>query len=123
MKKATTAAGVENKTLKAMISIYCRKQHKHPGSLCEDCSKLLDYALSKAERCTFGKKKPNCSHCPIHCYEPAMRGQIQKVMRFAGPLMLRYHPLLALIHIARRLRKKPSREARLIRNEKGFEQC
>lgn len=107
MKKGTFRFNIEERTLQAMIKIYCRKQHGHVSGLCPDCTRLQDYALNKLERCTFGAKKPNCIYCPIHCYEPSMREQVQKVMRFSGPLMLKHYPLLALVHIARRLRKKP----------------
>lgn len=107
MKRDTFRFNLEEKTLKAMIAIYCKRQHGQHSRLCQDCGKLQDYALRKLERCAFGEKKPNCAQCPIHCYEPAMREQIQKIMRHSGPLMIRYHPLLAMIHITRRLCSKP----------------
>ncbi len=107
MQKDAYSFNIEKKTLAAMVSIYCRKQHQAKDRLCPDCGKLQDYALQKLEQCVFGAKKPNCVHCPIHCYEPVRRQQIQKVMRHSGPLMLRYHPMLAVVHIARRLRNRP----------------
>ena len=107
MKRGTFRFNLEEKTLKAMISIYCRRQHAQDDRLCQDCGNLQDYALRRLERCPFGDKKPNCAQCPVHCYEPVMRAQAQKVMRHSGPLMIRYHPLLALIHISRRLLTKP----------------
>jgi len=106
MHKKTFRFNVEKKTLAAMLSIYCRKMHADKEELCSDCDKLQNYAMQKLEKCIFGAKKPNCVHCPVHCYEPAMREQIQKVMRFSGPLMLKYHPILAVVHIAGRLRKR-----------------
>ena len=35
----------------------------------------------------------------VHCYQPQMREQIRQVMRFSGPRMLLYHPVLAVWHL------------------------
>ncbi len=42
------------------------------------------------------KKKTFCANCKVHCYKPQMREQIRQVMRFSGPRMLLYHPVLAI---------------------------
>ena len=44
------------------------------------------------------KEKTFCSQCRIHCYEKTMQKQIKQVMRYSGPRMIFYHPLLALRH-------------------------
>jgi len=87
----------ERRTVAAMIRIYCRAHHG-AGQLCAECSELLEYALSRLDRCPFAPDKPTCAKCPIHCYKPAMRQQIRAVMRFAGPRMIYRHPYLALRH-------------------------
>ena len=91
----------EKRALKRMIFIYC-KGHKHDGPLCGDCQLLLDYALKKLDLCRFGNEKTFCSKCTVHCYKPAMRDQIRKVMRFSGPRMLYHAPLTALKHLLRK---------------------
>ncbi len=88
----------ELRTIEAMIRIYCRKAHPHRGGLCSDCQELLEYAVCRLDRCPFGSNKPTCARCPIHCYRPAMRERIRRVMRFAGPWMLVYHPYLCVRH-------------------------
>ena len=88
----------ERQTLKAMVALYCRGQHKPREALCADCAALQAYALARLERCTFGADKPKCAACPIHCYNSAMREAIRGVMRYAGPRMLVRHPVLALGH-------------------------
>lgn len=88
----------ERATITAMIRIYCRKNHASAQNLCEDCQALLDYALCRLDRCVFGEEKPTCAHCPIHCYKPAMREQVRSVMRFSGPWMMLYHPILTIFH-------------------------
>lgn len=45
------------------------------------------------------KEKPICARCPIHCYKPVMRERIREMMRYAGPRMLRRHPILAIRHL------------------------
>jgi hypothetical protein len=86
----------ERQTLEAMIRLYCAAQHG--GPLCDACRELLDYAQGRLERCPFRAAKPTCARCPIHCYKPAMRDQVKRVMRFAGPRMLYRHPWLAVRH-------------------------
>jgi hypothetical protein len=88
----------EKQVVQTMISLYCRKQH-HGKHLCASCSELLRYAHERIERCPEGVHKPFCSQCTIHCYEPKQRKQIRQVMRFSGPQMLFYHPVMALRHL------------------------
>lgn len=90
----------EQYVVRQMILLYCRKNHKpQSGELCEDCQKLADYAASRSEKCPFMDYKTFCSNCKVHCYKPEMREQIRKVMRFSGPRMLLYHPVLAIWHL------------------------
>ena len=114
MKPNSPAFRREMKTLRAMISIYCRRQHGSARALCPECAALESYALERLTRCPYGEQKPNCAACPIHCYQPARREQAQRVMRFAGPLMLRSHPVLALRHLLRKWRKAPARSRRAV---------
>lgn len=88
----------EEKTLQAMVRIYCRAHHGGE-EICEGCTELLRYAHFRLERCPFGEEKPTCAQCPIHCYKPEPREQVRQVMRFAGPRMLWRHPMLALLHL------------------------
>ena len=88
----------ERKTIRALVRIYCRKNHKVKG-LCPDCQMLLDYAMKKLDRCPFQEEKPTCANCHVHCYEPGMRERVRNVMRFSGPKMLFRHPVLAIKHL------------------------
>ncbi len=88
----------EEKTIAAMIRIYCTHHHARGTSTCSDCDELLHYARERLGKCPFGAGKPKCSRCRIHCYRPEMRDRIRAVMRFAGPRMLLKHPLLAAAH-------------------------
>ncbi len=94
----------ERRTVEAMIRLYCRDRHART-SLCDDCTELLSYALKRLEKCPYQDRKPVCSKCPVHCYRPDMRQQVQSVMRHAGPRMLLRHPVLALLHILDARRK------------------
>ncbi len=99
--------GLELKTIKAMVNIYCKAFHKTPGS-CNECNDFLDYANEKLDRCPYGQQKPTCNKCPIHCYKPKQREQARKIMRYAGPRMLIYHPILAIKHLRAEKRAVPT---------------
>lgn len=86
-------------TVRAMIDLYCKKQHAAAPPRCAECDELWRYAEQRVLRCPFCPDKPTCVHCPVHCYRPAMRERIRKVMRFAGPRMTTRHPILALLHL------------------------
>ncbi|MEI6351863.1 MAG: nitrous oxide-stimulated promoter family protein [Verrucomicrobiota bacterium] len=91
--------GRERHTIRIMIRIFCKGQHRPAdGLLCAECQGLSVYAMQRIDRCQFQDDKPTCAKCPVHCYKPAMREQVRKVMRYAGPRMMVYHPLLALFH-------------------------
>lgn len=66
-----------------MITRYCRERHGTDGRLCRECAELRSYAQGRLERCPYGDEKPKCSECRIHCYRPAFRERITKVMRLA----------------------------------------
>ncbi len=88
----------ERVTIEAMIRLYCRKKHA-TAELCPDCQALLDYALLRLQKCPFGEAKTTCRKCSIHCYAPSQRAAIRAVMRFSGPRLLFYHPLLTIRHL------------------------
>ena len=50
----------------------------------------------------YDKESP-CKKCPIHCYRPQMKERMCKVMRWAGPRMILYHPVAAIKHVMREL--------------------
>lgn len=91
----------EVRTIRAMIQLYCRDHHGSAKGLCPDCADLLSYAEQRIAKCPFGIRKPVCNQCTVHCYKPAMREQVQMVMRYAGPRMPLRHPMLALRHLIR----------------------
>jgi Nitrous oxide-stimulated promoter len=96
----------ETQTIQFMVQIYCREHHHPAGSLCDECQQLVSYAFQRIDRCPFQADKPTCAKCPIHCYKPVMREKVRQVMRFSGPRMLVYHPVLAMLHYWDELMKK-----------------
>jgi hypothetical protein len=102
----------EQRTVDAMIALYCRDNHDASGGLCDDCAALAEYARLRLEKCPFGEEKPTCAKCPIHCYKPALKKQIQAVMRYSGPRMLLRHPILAVRHMIDSRREAPERPRR-----------
>ena len=105
------------KTLALFISIYCRHRHQtvpkapaqmrihnvaaiagRPVELCDDCTKLLIHAFVKRTNCPMDPK-PQCKHCPSHCYAPKYRAKIQEVMRFSGKKLLYGGRLDYLFHL------------------------
>lgn len=98
MEKTEKKRKKEQRVVAEMITLYCRKNHKN-GEVCPECRKLIAYAEARSEHCPFMEQKTFCSNCKVHCYKPEMREKIRKVMRFSGPRMLLYHPLLAIWHV------------------------
>lgn len=99
---------LEITTLEKMMLIHCRDIHRPArAGLCPECRKLLDYARQRTEKCVFGDNKPVCSQCPVHCYRPANREDIRKIMRYSGPRMLKRHPILAVRYMYRKKFKSP----------------
>ncbi len=99
----------EARTVEAMIRRYCRDHHR-TATLCEECSGLLAYALTRLRHCPFQESKTTCGKCPVHCYSPRQQARIREVMRYSGPKMLLSHPILAVLHLLDGLR--PARRRR-----------
>lgn len=97
----------EQRTLEAMIAIYCRGKHQTRTGLCLECEALREYARQRLQKCPFQEGKTTCAQCSVHCYKPEMRQRIRSVMRYAGPRMAYRHPVLTLLHFVDGLRKEP----------------
>lgn len=98
MKSIADKREQEKRIVAQMIQLYCKKQH-HRSDLCRDCREVLSYAIDRSSHCPFMESKTFCSNCKVHCYRPEMRAKIRKIMRFSGPRMLLYHPVLAVSHM------------------------
>ncbi len=98
----------EKKTMDAMVHIYCKSHHGTSKELCTECSELLEYAKYRLSKCPFQENKTTCGKCPIQCYEPEKKVHAKKVMRYAGPRMILYHPKMAIQHLIDG-RKKPKK--------------
>ena len=96
----------EKKTVAFMIKLYCRKKHGTKNGLCPECQALSDYAAQRSDRCPFMETKTFCANCKVHCYKPEMREKIREVMRFSGPRMMLYHPVMAIRHVIESKREK-----------------
>ncbi len=118
--KKTTPEKIEKKRQKEqyvveeMIRLYCRKNHPkeygQAGALCPSCQALSEYAGQRSQKCPFMEEKTFCSNCKVHCYKPEMREEIRKVMRYSGPRMLLYHPILAIWHLLCSKKEKSSQK-------------
>lgn len=97
----------EKRVVQLMIEVYCHGSHGvKRGCLCPQCRELADYAAARVDRCPHMETKTFCSNCRTHCYKPAMRERIRAVMRYAGPRMLLYHPVLAIRHLIESKKEK-----------------
>ena len=103
--------GREQRTVSAMILLYCHGNHGSRRELCDDCAELEQYALGQLECCPFGSDKPICANCSVHCYSSAMRQRIQEVMRYSGPKMALRHPILAAGHVLDKRKAAPPRKS------------
>ncbi len=105
------------KTLVKFVEVYCDGNHpeadrvavdlkthdlkeltgKQPR-LCPDCQKLLAHALVKRTVCPMDPK-PQCKHCPNHCYAPTYRQKIQEVMKYSGRKLVMRGRVDYLLHL------------------------
>ena len=105
-KEVETKRQREKEVVALMIRLYCKKQHGEAQRLCPECAELLAYAELRSDKCPFMETKTFCSNCKVHCYQPAMREKIRQVMRFSGPRMMLYHPVLAVRHVIESKKEK-----------------
>ncbi len=88
----------ELETVRTMIGMYCDDHHEPSVQLCDDCEELYQYVEKRVSNCPFGKDKPTCAKCSVHCFRKTMRERIRQVMRYAGPKMALSHPVLSVFH-------------------------
>lgn len=99
-------------TVLFMIQIFCRGKHnnklamKNPENLCASCRNLSLYVKERVSKCPFMETKTFCSACRVHCYRTGERAKIREVMRYSGPRMMKYHPILALKHVVTTIKTK-----------------
>lgn len=106
MKDTNSKRAREKAMVSEMIALYCHAHHHTKGALCDECAKLERYTHQQSDRCPFMEEKTFCSNCPVHCYRPAEREAIRRVMRYAAPRMLYIHPTAAIRHVVSTLREK-----------------
>ncbi len=104
----------EKEVVSLMIQLYCRKNHGCRNGLCPQCAELDAYARRRSDHCPFMETKTFCNNCKVHCYKPEMREKIRMVMRFSGPRMIFYHPILAIRHLI-----ESKKEARKVRKNEN----
>lgn len=102
---------LEKKTIESMIDIYCKNKHFKKDrttkySRCPICAEMGTYAIHKIDTCKFKSSKPVCSKCSVKCYNSEHRDNIRQVMRYAGPRIILYHPLLLVRYAYRKVLKK-----------------
>ena len=105
-KNIQTKREREKAMVSEMIALYCKKQHGRKNGLCPECAALDAYARQRSDKCPFMETKTFCSNCKVHCYQPEMRERIRAVMRFSGPRMIFYHPVVAVRHIIEMQKEK-----------------
>ena len=100
--------------------VYRRKEAKQmvkmtlevEGMSCGKCESDINAKLS-SDNCPFLETITFCSNCKVHCYKPEMRQRIREVMRFSGPRMIFFHPVMAVQHVL-----ATKREMRKLKREK-----
>ena len=106
MQRVETKREREKKLVSQMIGLYCKKKHHTKTGLCSECMELDEYARARSDNCPFMETKTFCSNCKVHCYKPKMREKIRIVMRFSGPRMIFYHPIMASRHLIESKKEK-----------------
>ncbi len=99
----------ERKTVQAMIDIYY-KQFKDDEHNLEKLD-VESYAMKRLSYCQFGEEKPTCKVCPVHCYKKSYKEKLQQIMRYSGPRMMIYHPIMSMEHLIKEFRYKKRAKA------------
>lgn len=89
---------LEKEIFTKMTELYC-KGKEHNSELCNHCKEIITYSHGRIDSCKFGDDKKFCSQCTVHCFKEDMRKEVKKIMRFSGPRILFYHPVMALKHL------------------------
>jgi len=98
----------EKRTISQMVVIFCEGAHQREGRteraycgelLCPECLQIDSYAVLRTDQCRKMEIKTLCEDCENFCYEPAKRQSIREVMRYAGPRMMKRHPIAAIRHL------------------------
>lgn len=103
----------EIKTYLAMAALYCRKKHQGPRTnwtdengqvlrffpgrpcpLCPDCLARAKRAVKRTNVCRHMAYKTFCHACPRPCH--GHEAESIAMMRFSGPRLLLYHPILGI---------------------------
>lgn len=107
----------ESETIGKMIACYCQHHHGTNGSLCPECLDLYRFALKRLAVCPFGENKPTCGRCKVHCYKPAQKTAIKKVMRFSGPRLLLTDPWVSFKHLLKTFKTSPEKPRNIKKNK------
>ncbi len=100
VSNTTARINRETKTISAMLALYCKNHHPKNGhGICDNCREVQEYALKRLQNCPFIENKPTCANCLVHCYNKEMRNKVRQIMRYSGPRLLLFHPILALRHL------------------------
>lgn len=91
----------EKEIIEVMIRLYCRRK-LHVEELPQQYAELLAYARRRLDSCRFGDDKTACRRCPVHCYVKEKREMMRQIMRWCGPRMILYHPIITLKHYLQR---------------------
>ena len=52
------------------------------------------------------REQATCRLCKVHCYRTDMRLKMKEIMRYSGPRMILYHPVIAIRHLVREMLKR-----------------
>lgn len=85
----------ELKVVTLMIKLYYKKNMVNSIT----CDELIEYVTLRQSKCPFKESKTFCSNCKVHCYKEEYRIKIKEVMKYSGPKMIFYHPILAIQHV------------------------
>jgi hypothetical protein len=95
----------EERTIRLMVSLYCRGHRHSKSGICGECGELSGYLAERFALCPYrAGGKPACGLCRSNCFSGEMHRRFRAIMRYAGPRMLVRHPLLTLAHLLDALR-------------------
>ncbi|MDY0234818.1 MAG: nitrous oxide-stimulated promoter family protein [Gudongella sp.] len=85
--------------LTTMIDIFYKNKNHREQYTTTEIEELKNYCKSRILNCPVILEKTFCSSCKIHCYDEKHRAFIKKVMKYSGPKMIFFHPILLIKHL------------------------
>lgn len=90
----------KQKMLIAIFGVY-QKYNKDTDLNLEE---IKSYSLKRLDNCIHIGEDIFCGFCEIQCFGDKYKKEIRSIMRFSGPRMILYHPIMAIRYLKAKIK-------------------